>query len=381
MAIESYWRYCQKKDIELKKYRVIQWCAGYTGTMALKYIFGNPALELVGVYEPLPDKDGKDAGELCGIGPKGIRATSDKAAILALQADCVVFMPRDFLTDPSLPDSPSKPWVDDLVAILESGKNVITSICTGTHWRHLARGEEFRDRLNAACKKGNSTVQFSGFDPGFATDALAYTLSGVVGDIEQIRIWEIIDVATYTAIPSLQQLGFGQRPQDLPPEGAKAVVTGWGGALHLLGDALGVAIEDLKAEFDIFLAPKDYVTVGGLEIKQGTIGAIRWSLSAIVDGRPRFVIKKITRAGNDVAPDWPRIGKDGGYCVEIDAFPPIKSEMPMGLSGGTGATFSDAMWMTAARLVNSIESVVQAEPGYHTFLKLPPLGGKYALKR
>lgn len=364
----------------MKKYRVIQWCAGYTGTMALKYIFDNPNLELVGVYEPMPDKDGKDAGEICGVAPKGIRATSDKSALLSLKADCVVFMPRDFLADPSLPDSSSKPWVDDLVAILESGKNVITSLVTGTHWRHMARGEEFRDRLNAACKKGNSTVHFSGFDPGFTTDALAYTLSSVTGGIEQIRTWEFIDVSTYTAIPTLQQLGFGARPQDLPPEGAKAILTGWSGALHVLADAFGVNIDNTKLEFDIFLAPNTFTTQGGLTINEGTIAAIRWTLSGIVSGKPLFTINHITRAGLDSAPAWPNIGTDGGYRVEIDGFPPFRGDFPMGLPGGTGSSFVDAMAMTAARLVNSIEAVVQSEPGYLTFINLPPLGGKYALK-
>ena len=171
----------------MKKYRVIQWGTGYTGVYSLKFLFENPLIELIGVKCFTPDKEGKDAGELAGVGPRGIRATQDRDALLALDADCVVFMPKDQLDDPSLPDSSSKPWVEDLVAILESKKNVITPLCAGTHWRHLARGEEFRDRLNAACKKGGSTVHFSGFDPGFTTDALAYTLASVVGRIDQIR--------------------------------------------------------------------------------------------------------------------------------------------------------------------------------------------------
>jgi hypothetical protein len=51
----------------------------------------------------------------------------------------------------------------------------------------------------------------------------------------------------------------------------------------------------------------------------------------------------------------------------------------MGLPGGTGSSFTDAMAMTAARCVNSIEAVVRAPSGYQTFLSLPPLGGRNAL--
>ena len=363
-----------------KPIRVIQWGTGYTGAYSLRFLFDNPRIEVVGVKCFTSDKEGQDAGEIAGIGPRGIRATRDREALLALDADCVVFMPKDLLDDPSLPDSLSKPWVDDLMAILESKKNVITSLCAGTHWRHLARGEEFRDRLNAACRKGASTVHFSGFDPGFTTDALAYTLASVVGRIQQIRTWEIIDVSTYTAVSTLQQLGFGANPQDLPADGARAIVNGWGGAVHLLGESLGVSVEKLDVDFDVWLSPDTFRTQGGLTVPAGTIAAIRWSMSGNVDHAARFVINHVTRARHESAPDWPRIGTDGGYRVEIDGFPPLRADFPMGLPSGTGSTFADAMAMTAARCVNSIAAVVNAPVGYHNFLSLRPLGGEFAFQ-
>jgi 4-hydroxy-tetrahydrodipicolinate reductase len=78
----------------------------------------------------------------------------------------------------------------------------------------------------------------------------------------------------------------------------------------------------------------------------------------------------------DLAPDWPSIGGDGGYRVEIDSFPPLRMDMPMGLPGGGGTSFADAMIMTAARCVNCIDAVVTATPGFKTFLDLGPVGGK-----
>ncbi|RJG03206.1 hypothetical protein [Noviherbaspirillum sedimenti] len=97
-----------------------------------------------------------------------------------------------------------------------------------------------------------------------------------------------------------------------------------------------------------------------------------------VGGKPRFVLNHVTRAGQNAAPEWPNIGTDGGYRVEIDAFPPFCGDFPMGIPGGTGSSFQDAMAMTAARCVNSIKAVVTAPEGYQTFLSLPPLGGKLA---
>jgi 2,4-diaminopentanoate dehydrogenase len=66
--------------------------------------------------------------------------------------------------------------------------------------------------------------------------------------------------------------------------------------------------------------------------------------------------------------------------VEIDGFPPLRADFPMGLPDGTGSTFADAMAMTAARCVNSIAAVVNAPVGYHNFLSLRPLGGEFAFR-
>ncbi len=70
-----------------KKYRVIQWGIGNVGTVALRHFAHNPAFEVVGVLCNRPEKVGRDAGELVGVAPIGVLATTDKAEIEALDAD------------------------------------------------------------------------------------------------------------------------------------------------------------------------------------------------------------------------------------------------------------------------------------------------------
>ena len=76
-----------------KKYRVIQWGIGNVGTLAMRHFAHNPAYEVVGVLCNRPEKVGKDAGELVGVAPIGVLATTDKAALEALDADCVFYAP------------------------------------------------------------------------------------------------------------------------------------------------------------------------------------------------------------------------------------------------------------------------------------------------
>ena len=95
-------------------YRVIQWATGNIGNRALREVIRHPDLELVGLLTYDPAKDGVDAGVLCGEGPVGVLATTDRAAIHALAADCVLYMPR--LVD-----------LDDVVAFVEAGTNIVTT--------------------------------------------------------------------------------------------------------------------------------------------------------------------------------------------------------------------------------------------------------------
>ncbi|MGY2033312.1 hypothetical protein ACW9HR_36775 [Nocardia gipuzkoensis] len=57
---------------------------------ALAAVHAHPVMELVGAYVYTATKDGQDVGEIAGIGPIGVTATTDRDRILALDADCVL---------------------------------------------------------------------------------------------------------------------------------------------------------------------------------------------------------------------------------------------------------------------------------------------------
>src|ERR1700742_1162065 len=73
--------------------RVVQWATGNIGSRSLRHVIEHPGLTLAGVYVTSAAKAGRDAGELCGLPPTGVTATNDTAEILALRADCVLYMP------------------------------------------------------------------------------------------------------------------------------------------------------------------------------------------------------------------------------------------------------------------------------------------------
>jgi hypothetical protein len=362
--------------------KVIQWGTGAVGLHAMRFVLDHPELELVGVKCHTDAKVGKDAGSIAGRPSTGVLATRSAGELIALDADCVLFMPRDTeQQDPTVPGSPSRWWVDEVVPILASGKNVVSPIANGMHWMQLADGPALRDELDTAGQKGSSSIYFTGIDPGFVTDALAINMSSVVCDIEQIRTWEFIDYSNYPVPEVMLGMGYGRLPEDIPVTAAAVLRTGWGGAIYSMADAFGLTVDEVVLDIDHFLSPHTVTVASGLTVKEGTIGAMRWSLTGMVDGRPRLMINHVNRMGPEMAPGWPRMGDEGGYRIEIDGFPPYRGEFPLALPGGTGFALDDAVVMTAARCVNAVEAVVGAPPGYRTLNELPAFGARYGFRR
>src|SRR5580698_5231741 len=101
-------------------YRVVQWSTGNVGRHALAGIDANPELELVGLFVSNPDKVGRDAGDLAGLGQQmGVAGTSDIDALLALQPDCIV---HTAMADDRMFDA-----LADLQRFLAAGINVVSS--------------------------------------------------------------------------------------------------------------------------------------------------------------------------------------------------------------------------------------------------------------
>jgi hypothetical protein len=111
---------------------VVQWATGGVGKAAIEGVLSHPDLELVGCWVHSAEKHGKDVGEILGIEPVGVEATSRAEEILALDADCVVY-------------SPLVPNDDEVAALLRSGKSVVTPV--GWIWPDPGQGHCARGRL------------------------------------------------------------------------------------------------------------------------------------------------------------------------------------------------------------------------------------------
>jgi hypothetical protein len=347
-------------------YRVIQWATGDIGKNAVAGIVGHPDLRLVGTWVHSEDKDGRDVGEICGLPPLGVRATRDKDALLAMDADCVVYsVGRAWMHE----------WPDELIAelsrILRSGKNVVNAT-----WPSLVNPKGVDARLNEqlqeACLAGGSTFYTAGIDPGFGGLGLALTALQAANEVRSVHTYEILNYADWDHPEMLSFFGFGQ------PDNTNCYIATPGftanifrSTLTFLADAMGVELDGVDEDVQIIHADEPF-DIASMHIPRGTISGVRFQVKGMVGGEAKFVVDHITKLRDEDFPEVPFEG--GGYRAEIRGEPSIK--LDLAVSSERVAPSLAALTSCAMVGVNAIPLVCEAAPGVMTYRGLPPHPGK-----
>ncbi len=277
--------------------------------------------------------------------------------------------------DPTKKGTLSEEHFHTALRILESGKNVVSSLAPPTHFKHFRDPDYFINSIEHACQIGGSSIHFTGIDPGFFSDSLAMNIASGVGEVNQIRTWEILDYSTVPAIyeTGQREMGFGLRPGEAAYEKKLRTVRDvWGGVPHLLTEATGLKLDDTRINIEYVTTDKTFVTKGGIRIEEGCISSIKFSVESIVEGATVFITNHVNRMRAEDAPHWPTIPNSGGggYRIEIDGSTNIRVDFPLGRPGEPGSAIPDTLEITASRLVNCIGPVVEAEPGFRRFFEL-----------
>ncbi|MFM5906364.1 MAG: dihydrodipicolinate reductase [Novosphingobium sp.] len=332
----------------MARYRVIQWATGNVGSRALRMVIEHPDMDLVGLWVSNPDKVGKDAGDLAGAGVKtGILATNSAADLIATPADCVLYMRQG--TD-----------IEELCAILASGKNVVTT--RGDFHNPRLLDPAVRSQIEAACAKGKTSVYSTGSSPGFITEALAIPLLAQQRRHDCITINEYADMASRNSPEMIFQLmGFGEPIGPMHPGRVEHLKYDFGNTLSQLADAIGLECDEIYAMGEQAAALNDKQIAAGL-IKKGSVAAMRITIEARHEGKAVARICTHWYCSDDIAEDWGlresgwKVVTEGDTPIEVNiTFPVSEEEYPLYTPG-----------LTAHRPVNAIPMVCRAAPGIRT---------------
>jgi len=350
-----------------KQLRVIQWATGNTGQRALREVIRDPSLELVGVRVYDQAKDGLDAGELCGEAPTGVIATADRDAILKLDADCCIYMARATGSGQTRAGLTQDELVDDMVALLERGTNVVTT-CTDLIARGVRLSEANRSRVLDACGRGGASVWASGSDPGFLTETLPLAFLSIQRTVQLIEIEEFGDLSRRPSPHMvLEQMRFGWPLDEFDPDRRKSHLFGeYQPALTVLADYAGFDIDEWTSEGGVAAAKEDLQIVAGT-IKAGTAAAQRVVVTGRSNGTDRIRFTQYGFVAMDVEPDWGL--QPTGWRLRVRGDAPIDMSMPFPVPLDDLANYVPAF--NANGPLNAIPYVCRARPGILTTEDLP----------
>lgn len=334
--------------------RVVQWGTGNIGARSLRAVIEHPDLELAGVFVYAEAKVGRDAGELCGSGPTGILATDDRDHILALDADCVLYMPRAL--DP-----------DDVVALLAGGADVVTT--RGEFHRPDSVEPGLRERIEAACREGGSSIHSTGSSPGFITEAIPLVLTSIQRRLDRLTIDEFADMSRRDS-PELifDIMGFGRPPESFDQRRIGHLRDAFGPSLQLVAEALGATVEGVEAHGEVAVATSPIEIAAGT-VATGTIAAMRTTVSAVVQDRELLRFRANWYCGTQIDADWPlqstgwRVGVEGDTPLDVTLHFPVPLDRMAETTPG----------YTAHRAVNAVFAVGDADPGIRTSTELPQI--------
>jgi hypothetical protein len=343
--------------------RVIQWATGNVGRAAIEGILAHPELELAGVWVHAEGKAGRDAGEICGIGPVGVTATNDAAEILASEADCVLY-------------SPLLPQPAEVIRILESGKNVVTPV----GWFYPFALPEVA-QIEAACRTGGVSLHGTGIHPGGITERFPLMVSALSHDIRHVRAEEFSDIRSYRAEGVVREVMlFGKRPEEAARSPMLQLLgSGFGQSIDMVAAGLGFALDaDKRSIHEMAVATAPIDTPVGV-IDPGTVAAQRFTWQGLVGGEPVMTVRVNWLMGQEhLDPPWSFGAEGERFEVEIAGDPPVHLTFH-GLHPADPRADLDrnpGIAATARHCVNAIPAVCAAEPGIRSYLDLPLVSGR-----
>jgi 4-hydroxy-tetrahydrodipicolinate reductase len=318
----------------------------------MRAVIEHPQMTLVGVHVNSPDKEGIDAGELCGLGPIGVAATRTIDDILAVEPDCVLYMRQGM-------------DIEEITTLLESGANVVTTC--GEFHHPGSMDVAMRDRIEAACDRGSTSIHSTGISPGFISEAMPIVLTSIQRRLDRLQIEEFADVSSRNSPEMLFQLmGFGRDRSAFDPGRWSHGAASFGPSLRLLGEAIGLPLDSVESNGEVAVATRDVEIAAGT-VAAGTVAAQRMTVAGMRHGAEFLSFSANWYCSTEIDADWDL--REGGWRVTVAGDCPLDIDIRLAIPLERMAETTPGY--TANRAVNSVPVVCEAEPGIRTTVDLP----------
>ncbi|HTY56310.1 MAG TPA: hypothetical protein VMB26_13965 [Candidatus Binataceae bacterium] len=331
--------------------RMIQFGLGAAGNEIIRLAHAK-GIELVGAADNDPAKLGRDAGEIAGIEPLGVKIEKPEKLCRPGIADVMVHATR---YDPAA-------ITNDVVGFLSAGINVIAiSGISFVAQRH----RELAERLDQAARAGGATVTGTGLNPGFLQDLIPIVMSGACQSIAKITSIRVTDFSPWGP-EVMRHYGFGLTAQEFQrqvAEGTLGLHEEISQSIDMIAYAMGGVAEKLEQQ-KLSMVTSTKRSAPSVTIDAGLVCGFRHVATAQCSSGPEIRLELIGIVHPDPAVD----GVEPGTRVIIEGVPGVEAMIKGELSSARGVYAA-----TAARAVNAIPYVVSAPPGLTSLADLPPI--------
>lgn len=321
--------------------RVIQYGLGPIGAAVARLAAEREGLELVGGVDIVPDKVGKDVGEVIGLGRTlGFDTTKTLAETLKKSKADVVLHTTNSYFDLFKPQ---------IMEILDAGLDIVsTSEELSFPWRDN-KGEA--EEIDKAAKKTGKTVLGTGVNPGFLMDSLPLNLTSICQRVDRVDIVRVINASERRG-PFQAKIGSGMTVEAFKAKMAEGRMghVGLPESMAMLFNTLGrelVRYEDkIEPVVAEVLTKTDHFTVepgmakGLKQVGRGYTKDGEFATMAFIAALAM---------------------KDDGDTITITGHPNLEVKLK-----GTNGDYC-----TVAMAVNAVRRVHEAEPGLVTMRDLP----------
>ncbi len=186
--------------------------------------------------------------------------------------------------------------LDDLQRILRAGVNVVSSGPVFLQYPYGVVDDAMITPVQEAAVAGGVSLFVNGVDPGFANDALPLVLSGVSERIEEVRVAEVLNYATYNQpMVIFDIMGFGRPIDEVPMILQPGVMTmAWGSVVRQLAAGLEVELDSVDEWYERLPATETFEVDSGT-IEKGTAAALHFELRGMRNGKAVIVLEHVTR--------------------------------------------------------------------------------------
>jgi 2,4-diaminopentanoate dehydrogenase len=322
--------------------RVMHVGLGPIGAGVVRQVAERKGFRIVGAADIDPAKEGRDLGEIAGVGrPLRVKVSKDvRKAIKAAKPDVVVLC-----TSSSL-----KQVLPQIEAIL---KLKVPIVSTTEELAYPTKGNlKYARVIHQLAKKAKVAVLGTGVNPGFVMDALPITLTGVCERVEALRIDRVQD-ARIRRLPFQQKIGAGLTPEQFQKKVQDGSVrhVGLAESVSMIADALGWKLDRITDEIEPKMATET-VASEFLAVDAGFVCGIVQDGIGYRDGVPVITLHMEAYLGAPESFD----------SVEITGSPALKMKIAGGVHGDIATT---------SIVVNSLPKILEVSPGLHTMRDMP----------